>query len=269
MNSLDVGFENVACTQFTIWLSTLQVFYHKCYQANHMEFSQEADHTDTLAKTLVVGEFIARHLKVVVMYDSLNCIIFWSVHEFVTVLYLPLLKKSTYFRCFSDCQHSVLDFNAYLKIYQFPISFKFTFCAWHTWNSNVFSINSDLHHGNNSACFFCVTMTTVAMLQEFSRQVGPLVSNATHVKTLVGCMNVILTVSTLPIGVWHLQWQIVTTNMYWYYSKITYFVAGFEMECSVLTCFYGSGSCIRSHSFSNSAPNYVNLYYHIDSWSHE
>ena len=46
-----------------------------------------------------------------------------------------------------------------------------------------------------------ITMTTVAMLQEFSRQVGPLVSNATHVKTMVSCMNVILTVSTLPVGV--------------------------------------------------------------------
>ncbi|KAI0236297.1 hypothetical protein LSAT2_013121 [Lamellibrachia satsuma] len=44
-------------------------------------------------------------------------------------------------------------------------------------------------------------MATVATLQEFTRHVGPLVSNATHVKTLVSCMNVIMSVSTLPVEV--------------------------------------------------------------------
>ena len=78
--------ENVAWTQLTMWVSILQVFYHKCYQANHMEFSQEADYTDTLAKALVVSEFITKHLPL--MYDALNCILFWSVNKFVSLLYL-------------------------------------------------------------------------------------------------------------------------------------------------------------------------------------
>ncbi|KAI0212013.1 hypothetical protein LSAT2_003099 [Lamellibrachia satsuma] len=45
------------------------------------------------------------------------------------------------------------------------------------------------------------TDTLANSLVEFTRHVGPLVSNATHVKTLVSCMNVIMSVSTLPVEV--------------------------------------------------------------------
>ena len=45
-----------------------------------------------------------------------------------------------------------------------------------------------------------VSMATIS-LQEFMRVIGPLISNPTHMKTLVGCMNVIMSVSTLPLEV--------------------------------------------------------------------
>ena len=37
--------------------------------------------------------------------------------------------------------------------------------------------------------------------QAFTDVVGPLISNPTHMKTMVGCMNVILSNSTLPVKV--------------------------------------------------------------------
>ena len=54
------------------YVGVLQVFFNKCYQANHVEFPKEADYTDTLAKSLVVSEFIITDtlLKVYV-----NCVL--------------------------------------------------------------------------------------------------------------------------------------------------------------------------------------------------
>ena len=45
-----------------------------------------------------------------------------------------------------------------------------------------------------------VSMATVS-LQEFMRVIGPLISNPTHMKTLVSCMNVMMSISTLPLEV--------------------------------------------------------------------
>ena len=41
----------------------------------------------------------------------------------------------------------------------------------------------------------------VLSFQAFTDCTGPLISNATHMKTMIGCMNVILSNSTLPVKV--------------------------------------------------------------------
>ena len=53
-------------------VGVLQVFFNKCYQANHVEFPKEADYTDTLAKSLVVSELIITDTLLIVY---VNCVL--------------------------------------------------------------------------------------------------------------------------------------------------------------------------------------------------
>ena len=39
------------------------------------------------------------------------------------------------------------------------------------------------------------------LMQDFSKVIGPLISNPTHMKNMVGCINVILSASTLAVTV--------------------------------------------------------------------
>ena len=56
-------------------VGVLQVFFNKCYQANHVEFPKEADCADTLANSLVVSEFIVTATLLIVYVTLLNCVL--------------------------------------------------------------------------------------------------------------------------------------------------------------------------------------------------